>query len=195
MKSNFGNNLIFSKYPLAAIDEDIPFAKENLYGTVARVDAGQKGCFYVLCCHLISYLLTNDELAVFSEPGNNKEQMGEYGKSIISKLKTAFEKRSVQVSEVLSDVPCDGRPIIMCGDFNDTPVSYTYHQFEKAGFTDCFVKVGRGIGRTYAGKLPLLRIDYVWSNEQIQPMSFKRLKFRGSDHYPVMMDFNVRHGL
>lgn len=194
-KSHFGNNVIFSKYPLAAINEDIPFAKENLYGTVARVDAGQKGCFYVLCCHLISFLLTNDELAALSEPGNNKEQVGEYRRSIISKLKTAYEKRSVQVGEMLSDVPHDGRPIIMCGDFNDTPMSYTYHQIAKAGFIDGFVKAGRGIGHTYAGKLPWLRIDYVWANEQIQPMSFKRLRFKGSDHYPVMMDFNVKHGL
>ena len=66
---------------------------------------------------------------------------------------------------------------------------------KKAGFVDGFVKAGRGIGYTYAGKLPLLRIDYVWGNEQIEPMAFKRIKFKGSDHYPVMMDFNVRHGL
>ena len=194
-KANFGGNVIFSRYPLSALEEDTPFAKENEYGAVARVDAGQKGVFYVLNCHLTSFQLSNEEVAVFSERGNSKEQMEEYGKSIVSKLMSAYKRRSQEVSKMLEDIPHDGRPILLCGDFNDTPLSYTYHQIYSAGFADGFVKAGRGIGRTYAGKLPLLRIDYVWANEQIQPMSFKRIKYKGSDHFPVMLDFNVNNGL
>ena len=194
-RSNFCGNVIYSKYPLSALEEDIPFAEEKEYGVVAKVDAGPKGVFYVLCCHLTSFQLTNDEVAVFSERGNSKEQVEEYGKSIVSKLVTAYQERSREVSTMLADIPHDGRPILICGDFNDTPLSYTYHQIYRAGFVDGFVKAGRGIGHTYAGRLPLLRIDYVWANEQIQPISFKRLKYKGSDHYPVMMDFNVNHGL
>lgn len=194
-KANFGGNVIYSRYPLTALEEDIPFAHENEYGAVARVDAGQKGTFYVLCCHLTSFQLTHEEVAVFSERGNSKEQVEEYGKSIVSKLVTAYKKRSQEVNEMLADIPHDGRPILLCGDFNDTPLSYTYHQIYRAGFVDGFVKAGHGIGRTYAGKLPLLRIDYVWVNDQIQPMSFQRIKYKVSDHYPVMLDFNVNHGL
>lgn len=194
-KTNYGNNVIFSRYPLSAVDEDIPFAKENLHSAVAKVDAGEKGVFYVLCCHLTSFQLTNNELTVFSETNNSKEQVQEYGKSIVVKLKNAYERRSEEVCKMLEDIPCDGRPILLCGDFNDTPLSYTYHQIKDAGFIDGFVKAGRGIGYTYAGKLPLLRIDYVWGNERIEPTAFKRIKFKGSDHYPVMMDFNLRDGL
>lgn len=194
-KANYGNNIIFSKYPLSALEEDIPFAKENEYGAVAKVNAGNKGVFYVLCVHLTSFQLTNNEITVFSETGNSKEQVQEYGKSIVVKLKNAYEKRSQEVAKMLEDIPGDGRPILICGDFNDTPISYTYHQIKKAGFVDGFVKVGRGIGYTYAGKLPWLRIDYVWGNGPIEPMSFKRIKHKGSDHYPVMMDFKVRNGL
>ena len=194
-KAFYGSNVIFSRYPLSALDEDIPFANENSYGSVAKVDAGPKGEFYVLCCHLTSFQLTDNEITVFSETGKSKEEVQEYGKSIVAKLKKAYEKRSKEVDKMLEDMPHDGRPIILCGDFNDTPLSYTYHQIKKAGFIDGFVKAGRGVGRTYAGKLPLLRIDYVWGNERIEPTSFKRIKFKGSDHYPVMMDFNVNHGL
>ena len=194
-RANFGGNVIFSKYPLYALEEDIPFAKENDYGAVARVDAGTKGVFYVLNCHLASFQLTNDEVAVFSERGNTKEQVEEYGKSIVSKLAKAYKRRSQEVSEMLEHIPHDGRPLLLCGDFNDTPLSYTYHQIYRAGFVDGFVKAGHGIGCTYAGKLPLLRIDYVWVNDQIQPMSFRRIKYKGSDHYPILLDFNVNHGL
>lgn len=194
-KANFCSNVIFSIYPLNNIEGDIPLAKQNDYGTVAVVDAGEKGVFTLLCCHLVSFQLTNDEITAFSNHNNSKEEMEQYGKSIIAKLKKAYEKRSQEVSKMLGDIASDSRPIVMCGDFNDTPLSYTYHQIDHAGFTDGFVKVGKGIGYTYAGKLPLLRIDYVWTNDKVQPTAFKRLKYKGSDHYPVMMDFNVSHGL
>ena len=194
-KANFCSNVIFSKYPLSALDEESSFAKENEYGAVAKVDARNKGVFYVLCVHLTSFQLTNHEINVLTETNNSKEQVQEYGKSIVVKLKNAYEKRSEEVSKMLEDIPHDGRPIIICGDFNDTPLSYTYHRIKKAGFVDGFVESGRGIGYTYAGKLPMLRIDYVWGNERIQPKSFKRIKHKGSDHYPVMLDFNVKNGL
>ena len=193
-KQHFGGNVIFSKYPLIALEPDELMGEEKEYGPVAKVDAGEKGVFYVICVHLTSYQLSNDEITVFSDKDNTKEEMKSYSKSILMKLKTAYEKRSKEVSEMLADIPHDGRAIVLCGDFNDTPLSYTYHQIKRAGFTDGFVKAGWGIGRTYAGKLPLLRIDYVWGNDRIQPMAFKRLKVKGSDHYPVMMDFNVSHG-
>ncbi len=194
-KQHYGSNVIFSKYPLSALDADDAMGGENAYGPVAKVDAGKKGVFYVVCCHLTSFQLTNEEITVFSDTGNSKEEVKTKSKSILVKLKNAYEKRSQEVSKMLEDIPNDGRAIVLCGDFNDTPLSYTYHQIKRAGFTDGFVKVGRGVGRTYAGKLPMLRIDYVWGNDQIQPTAFKRLKFKGSDHFPVMMDFNLNHGL
>lgn len=193
-KQHFGGNVIFSKYPLKALDPDDPMGEEKEYGPVVQVDAGEKGLFYVICVHLTSFQLTNDEITVFSDKENTKEEVKSYSKSIVVKLKTAYEKRSEEVSKMLEDIPHDGSAIVLCGDFNDTPLSYTYHQIKRAGFVDGFVKAGWGIGRTYAGKLPMLRIDYIWGNEQIQPMIFKRLKVKVSDHYPVMMDFNVSHG-
>lgn len=191
-KAYFGGNVIYSRYPIHPVKDTTHFGEENDYGAVAEVDAGTKGKFLVACIHLTSFKLTKKEVAVWSEPGSTKQQVQEYGKSIVSKLKEAYQQRSRQVEQLLADLPHDGRALLLCGDFNDTPLSYTYHQIEKAGFTDGFVEAGRGIGHTYAGKLPLLRIDYVWGNERIQPMQFKRLRYRGSDHYPVLLHFNLR---
>lgn len=191
-KNYFGGNVIFSKYPISAIEDQTAFGKENDYGSVAQVDAGEKGKFLVLCSHLTSFRLTRQEVSAFSEPGNTKEEVQEYGKSIVSKLKSAYQRRSLQVNQMLADIPHDGRPMLLCGDLNDTPLSYTYQQIKKSGFVDGFVVAGRGYGHTYAGKLPLLRIDYVWCNDGIQPMNFKRLRFKGSDHYPIIMDFSLR---
>ncbi|MBR4391825.1 MAG: endonuclease/exonuclease/phosphatase family protein [Bacteroidales bacterium] len=194
-KAYFCGNVIYSKYPLTPVEDTTAFGKENIYGAIAKVDAGEKGSFYVVCSHLLSFRLTNDEITMFSEPGNTKSEVQEYGKSIVAKLKRAYKERSKEVRQMLEDIPNDGRTILLCGDLNDTPISYTYQQVKRAGFTDGFVVAGRGIGHTYAGKLPLLRIDYIWGNDGIKPCAFKRLRYKGSDHYPVMMDFNLSHGL
>lgn len=194
-KAYFCGNVIFSKHPLTPVEDTTGFGKEKIYGAIAKVNAGGKGTFYVICSHLASFQLTKEEITAFSEPGNTKAEVQEYGKSIISKLKHAYKERSVEVRQMLEDIPHDGRPILLCGDLNDTPISHTYQQIKAAGFTDGFVVAGQGIGHTYAGKLPLLRIDYIWGNERIKTCDFKRLRFKGSDHYPVMMDFNMNHGL
>ena len=186
--------MIFSKYPLTALDPDHPMGDEKEYGAVAQVDAGEKGSFYVISSHLASFMLTKEEITVFSELGNTKAEVQEYGKSIISKLKHAYKERSTEVRSMLEDIPHDGRAILLCGDLNDTPISYTYQQVKQSGFIDGFVVAGQGIGHTYAGKLPLLRIDYIWGNNRIETCDFKRLRLKGSDHYPVMMDFYVKHG-
>ena len=195
-KKHFGANVIFSKYPIVPIEEGEPFSEDNEYGAiVAKIDAGEKGLFYVACCHLTSFQLSDEELKILSEPGNNKEEVRQTGKSILTKMDTAYRKRSYEVSQLLDDMPHDGRNFLICGDMNDTPLSYTYQRIKRAGFTDSFVKVGRGIGYTYAGKLPWLRIDYVWCTEKVHPKSFQRLKYKGSDHYPIVMSFSIDHGI
>jgi endonuclease/exonuclease/phosphatase (EEP) superfamily protein YafD len=112
--------------------------------------------------------------------------------SVARKLKCAFERRSDEIDEILESMPLFHGPIIMCGDFNDTPMSFTYRQMQKAGFVDSFTKVGRGIKPTYAGKLPLMRIDYIWGNDKVKPLKFKRFRYKASDHYPIMLDFSIQ---
>ena len=87
--------------------------------------------------------------------------------------------------------PIEG-PVIVCGDFNEPPLSYNYRQMQKAGFVDTFTKAGRGIMSTYAGKLPLLRIDYIWAKDGVKPLAFRRSKLKASDHYPIMLDFKIQ---
>lgn len=193
LKRNYGGNVVFSKYPLKKVDEESGFGKENTYGIMVSVDAGTKGKFYVANLHLLSYNITDDEIDVLMESTKSQENLEEIGKSVIRKLKYAFQRRSAELKEVLEDMPKVDGPIIMCGDFNDAPLSFTYRQMQNAGFTDSFVKVGQGIKPTYGGRLPLLRIDYIWGNDDVIPVKYRRMRFKASDHYPVILDFNVNN--
>ena len=190
-KINYGGNVVFSKYPIAKVSEDSGFGKENTYGVMVSVDAGEKGQFHVANVHLLSYMITDSEIEVLTNT-SERQNLDTIGKTVLHKLSYAFQQRSEELKDVLEGMPPVEGPIIVCGDFNEPPLSYNYRQMQKAGFVDTFTKVGRGIKPTYAGKLPLLRIDYVWANDGVTPLNFKRYRYKASDHYPIMLDFKIK---
>ena len=191
-KRNFGGNVIFSKYPIAKVTEESGIGKEETYGVMVSVDAGEKGKFYVANVHLLSYAITDDEIDILMSSTERQNNLDTVGKKVIYKLGYAFKRRSEELNKVLAGMPPVDAPVIMCGDFNEPPLSYNYRQMQKAGFVDTFTKVGRGIKPTYAGKLPLLRIDYIWANDGVTPLGFKRYRYKISDHYPIMLDFKIQ---
>ncbi|MBL7814949.1 MAG: endonuclease/exonuclease/phosphatase family protein [Saprospiraceae bacterium] len=81
-------------------------------------------------------------------------------------------------------------PIVVCGDFNDIPVSYTYNVLAE-GLTDNFQQTGKGFGTTYAGHIPALRIDYILMSPKLTPLSCAILREPHSDHYPVVSDILI----
>lgn len=185
--------VIFSKYPIEDDTLTEKFKNTCKFGSLKIVNAGGLGKFYVGCVHLQSYGLTNEEIEYVNDTKHYINNSETTGKSLISKLKYGFEKRTENTKTIVENMPANGIPIIICGDFNDTPMSYTYNQMRKAGLKDAFLKVGHGLGTTYNGELPMLRIDYIWYSENVVPMTFTRLKKKMSDHYPIIMTFNVTH--
>ena len=190
-KTNYGGNVIFSKYPLTKVAEDSGFGKGNTYGVMVSVDAGEKGKFHVANVHLLSYMITDSEIDVLTN-ASERQNLDTIGKTVLHKLSFAFQKRSEELQTVLNGMPPVGGPIIICGDFNEPPLSFNYRQMQMAGFVDTFTKVGFGIKPTYAGKLPLLRIDYVWANDGVKPLAFEGHKYKAADHYPIMLDFAIQ---
>jgi endonuclease/exonuclease/phosphatase family metal-dependent hydrolase len=72
----------------------------------------------------------------------------------------AFAMRARQAEILREHIAASPHPVIVCGDFNDTPLSYSYRLMSK-GLKDSFMEKGWGLGTTYAGALPALRIDYI----------------------------------
>jgi endonuclease/exonuclease/phosphatase family metal-dependent hydrolase len=106
---------------------------------------------------------------------------------IFSKLKKAFVIRANQVDLLKQDMARSPYPIIICGDFNDTPASYTYHRMSE-GMHDAFCKAGNGIfGSTYAGNFPSFRIDYILFDDVFTAFNYSKSNVDLSDHYPVQV--------
>ncbi|HJX71125.1 MAG TPA: endonuclease/exonuclease/phosphatase family protein, partial [Bacteroidales bacterium] len=109
-------------------------------------------------------------------------------RDISYRLKDAYLKRSRQVESLSRHIRNSPYPCIICGDFNDTPVSYTYHKL-KGKLKDAYLESGTGIGNTYFGNFPSFRIDYILHSKSLNTIEFETKRIELSDHYPIICHF------
>ncbi len=109
-------------------------------------------------------------------------------KNLSVSLKKGFVVRAVQAELVKAQINQSPYPVIVAGDFNDTPVSYSYRKIRK-GLNDAFVSSGYGAGFTYKGNYPANRIDYILYDNALESRYFEIFKVKYSDHYPVAACF------
>ena len=102
------------------------------------------------------------------------------------KMRRSIRVRPLQVDAVLQDIGGSALPSLVVGDFNDTPLSYTYHRLCR-GRRDSFVAAGSGFGATYREGWPLLRIDYLLFPKDLTLRTHETPKLPWSDHYPVLV--------
>lgn len=81
-------------------------------------------------------------------------------------------------------------PFIFCADLNSVPSSYTYHTI-KSGLTDAFTAKGFGIGNTYNGFAPTLRIDVVFMSKHFTTKQYYSPRIYASDHFPIVTDIEL----
>ena len=117
---------------------------------------------------------------------NEKQMIGI--RRIILRVRDAFKTRSQQVNAVAEHIKKSPHPVIVCGDFNDSPVSYSY-QTMRDNLKDAYIESGNGIGYTYRGKFPSYRIDYILYNPLLRSYDYQSPKIELSDHYPVICRF------
>lgn len=105
---------------------------------------------------------------------------------IIKSLRSAFINRATQADILRISIDQSPYPVIVCGDHNDTPLSYAIHTIRK-GLNDSFVARGNGFGRTYGESSFPLRIDYVMASSCFSFEEHKTIATKLSDHLPVVV--------
>lgn len=83
-------------------------------------------------------------------------------------------------------------PLVLAGDFNDIPSSYTYRTLSE-GLTDGFRSNGSGYGGTYRYFKGLLRIDYIFYNDYFEGTGYRILREKVSDHKPVVAKLRFKN--
>ena len=126
-----------------------------------------------------------DFVTDLAKNGLSEQKLSQGSMTIFNKLARAFRERSKQVEILVQHMASSPYPVILSGDFNDTPSSYVYSKTSE-DMKDAFIESGKGYGRTYAGKLPPIRIDYILTDPSMDIYDYRvHDDFRQSDHYPV----------
>jgi endonuclease/exonuclease/phosphatase family metal-dependent hydrolase len=90
--------------------------------------------------------------------------------------------RASQAEEIRAYVEESPYPVIVGGDFNDVPSSYTYQRILTPRLRDAWVKKGFGMGTTFTGPLPGLRIDFLLVDTSLNIKAIERFDTGFSDH-------------
>ncbi len=193
----FLGTALFSRYP---VSNDHVYALHTRHDgdvdvQLMRADVTLPGGkkLRVFTTHLQSFTLSDKEKDYLEEVSNRDSGLAiSKSRSFIRRFGGAYLKRAIQADSAAAIIAESPYPIVLCGDFNDLPASYTYERM-KGKLNDAFAERGFGIGRTYNMLSPTLRIDYVFYD----PAALKLIGFRSqystlSDHNPVIANFEVR---
>lgn len=182
--SRYSGSITYSKYPIINLGE-IRFEGTSNLVLFSDIKISDTLTIRVYNCHFQSYLINPAEYSIVDAPGSSsKDQQINEARKISNKLKVGFEMRALQARKVAEHISKSPFPVIVCGDFNDTPVSYAYRTV-RGNLFDAFVESGWGISNTYNGALPSLRIDYILYGHQFKAVNYKRDRVYLSDHFPV----------
>lgn len=147
------------------------------------------GTIRVYNIHLKSMSLGDEDYATgkavlhtdMSDPEINTK-----AKILYNKITYAFEQRQKQAQSIRAHIDSCEFPVIICGDFNDSPASYSVHKISH-GFKDSFRSSGKGLGSTYFGDaFPSYRIDYIFHSNQYNDFGHTVCsELKTSDHRPI----------
>ena len=146
--------------------------------------------------HLTSYLLTAEQRTILGT-GNGKNMIAEkkeLSRQIFGKMREVFPERAEAARMILSGMDQFAMPIIICGDFNDVPASWTYRLFLKEGFMDAYTATNFFPTYTYYKNSLYFHLDQICYRGALRPLSVDRIDVRTSDHIPLLAKFQVLSG-
>lgn len=186
-----GGNQILSKYKIIDSGDigDLPRRTATWADLYIRRDT-----IRVVSLHLQTTSLSHEDTQFIEEHEYlHDDERNSKMRSIVGRLIANNKKRAEQaqlVADFLKETPYK---VIICGDFNDTPLSYTYRLIAK-GLNDTFSEKAHGFAYTYDTKYKLLRIDNILVSPEIEVHSYEVDNgIHLSDHYPVISRMKIKN--
>ena len=140
--------------------------------------------------HLQSFRFAKKDFEVMQKQTQQQQIDIEGSKGIITRLRMGYQRRAQQVKIIKENLLVCDFPKVICGDFNDIPVSYSYRQLS-SGMRDAFVEAGSGLETTYKGSMPSFRIDYILFDNPMRALQYQSIKEVPSDHKLVMAELQI----
>jgi len=176
----------FSRYPIVNTGY-FKLRDHSLYAIFSDIVVN-RDTIRIYNLHLESIRFGDDDYSFYShltDPDKELTPIKEGSKRMLWKLRKAFILRSTEVNNLKRHVESCRYPVILAGDFNDTPASYSYRQLTNH-LEDSFKKAGTGfVESTYSGKLPSFRIDFILYSDKFKALAYQKYDVELSDHFPV----------
>jgi len=185
--------IIFSKYPIITRMQ-VHFNKDNRRRTESLIAAdivvhGQ--VIRIFTTHLQSVLFKTKDFRNVEIIQNAEDSILEASRSLVKKLKNALGLRGYQADTVRKQLDASPYPLVICGDFNDVPNSYSYFHI-RGNLQDAFIAKCFGIGRSYKQISPTLRIDYILPSGEFRIIQSMKLSSPYSDHNAMLTDLQLQ---
>lgn len=176
------NSLLVSRY---RIEEKGKKSFEGSGNSIAWADITTPlGMIRVFNVHLQSNRISQDADALAEAP-IDEAKTWQVWRKILRKVRSSTRLREAQALWLADAIRTSPHPVLVAGDFNDTPQSYAY-RIIRQGLNDSFEQSGTGFGTTFAGRIPGLRIDFILGSSDLNFVSHHVAPVQYSDHYPVL---------
>ena len=123
---------------------------------------------------------------------SSREGLKREGRGLLRRYKRGLIARSVQVDTLIRRFERCRYPMLLAADLNDVPYSYTYDQLADR-FQNAWTTVGTGVGATYNGRLPFIRIDHQFASSHWVIEDFQvNYDIPYSDHFPTSAIYRLK---
>ena len=161
----------------------------DLARPAARTGHGRPDTIRVFNVHLQSMSMADADIATATE---SRAGMRQKAPNLLRRFRNGAVARGTQVDTVLARIARSPYPVLLAGDLNDPPYSYTYDQLADH-LQNAWATVGLGPGFTYNGRLPGLRIDQQFAGPQWQVRGCQvHREIKWSDHFPIEGLYRLR---
>lgn len=180
---------LFSRYPIIGRGT-LSFDDTFNNAVYADIEIPDHKTIRVYCVHLESLEIKAQEVEALS----SSQDLSRDVKGLWGRLNSGFITQGSQVKKIQESINTTPYPVIVAGDFNNTPFSYSYHSILSGGMKDAYRSAGTGIGATFRDIKYPLRIDHIMvdgDNFGVQSCDVLK-KEKSSDHYPVFAVFTLK---
>lgn len=132
---------------------------------------------------------TQAETSRLEKYGANRSRSETAGR-MTTRMGESYKMRAGQIDTLCRTIQASPYPVILCGDFNDTPHSYVYNRATSL-LLDGFKSGGHGYMFTYKYFKKLLRIDYIFNSKELESVRYFSPETEWSDHNPVISELRI----
>lgn len=181
----------FSRYPIVK-KEKIQYKSEHNVSIFSDI-VYLGDTIRVLNNHLESNRLNPQErdIAKLLDDGTSRDEIVSHSLLLQSKLGAAMKIRARQAEAIRYTISRTKHHVIVAGDFNDVPQSYTY-RIISSGLTDAYATTGRwGYYWTFNAMPMLFPIDHILVSDKIKVIDTSIPHIQLSDHYPMTATVSI----